>query len=232
MYLCASYLQKNVSPKIKTMAKEENIDEVEKKSKMIQITGRVSQAVKDEFYELQESGGYETFCLFMEALLERYKNPLKINKDNVAKIEDLKSQLADAEKKISEGDSYVLKLEEDINSLKKEKDATSLDYNQAMALIEQLQREKSDLETTAKEYNTLKTEVSGCISVPVSELDMKCLQFMAERECRIRKRNDITPAKFFGYAVQEMLIKGNKFAIDSIPDAVIAKFKQEIANGQ
>ena len=226
------FTKKNVSPKIKTMAKEENIDEVEKKSKMIQITGRVSQSVKDEFYELQESGGYETFCLFMEALLERYKNPLKINKDNVAKIAELQEKLKSKDDKIEELEIFK---DNSIHGLEKQtQDIEELraEYNQAMARIEQLQHEKSDLETMAKEYNTLKTEVSGCISVPVSELDMKCLQFMAERECRIRKRNDITPAKFFGYAVQEMLIKGNKFAIDSIPDAVIAKFKQEIANGQ
>ena len=214
------------------MAKEENIDEVEKKSKMIQITGRVSQSVKDEFYELQESGGYETFCLFMEALLERYKNPLKINKDNVAKIAELQRKVEELTSKIKEKEDDNAAACETVNEERSKFEDLSAEYNQAMARIEQLQREKSDLETMAKEYNTLKTEVSGCISVPVSELDMKCLQFMAERECRIRKRNDITPAKFFGYAVQEMLIKGNKFAIDSIPDAVIAKFKQEIANGQ
>lgn len=214
------------------MAKEENIDEVEKKSKMIQITGRVSQSVKDEFYELQESGGYETFCLFMEALLERYRNPLKINKDNVAKIAELQRKVEELTSKIKEKEADNAAACESVNEERAKFEELRAEYNQAMARIDQLEREKSSLAETANDYDTLKKEIDGCISVPVSELDMKCLQFMAERECRIRKRNDITPAKFFSYAVQVMLIKGDKFAIDSIPNAVIAKFKQEIANGQ
>jgi hypothetical protein len=56
----------------------EERENIEQKSRIVQITGRVSQSVKDEFEQLRDSGGYETFCLFMEALLERYKNPLKI----------------------------------------------------------------------------------------------------------------------------------------------------------
>ena len=214
------------------MAKEENIDEVEKKSKMIQITGRVSQAVKDEFYELQESGGYETFCLFMEALLERYKNPLKINKDNVAKISELQRTVEELESKINTMEIKEASSIDYANEFQKKFDELRAEHNAALSKIEQLERDKSTLEQTASEYDTLKTETKGCISVPVSDLDMKCLQYMAERECRIRKRNDITPAKFFMYAVKEMLINGNKFSIDSVPDAVIAKFKAEIDHGQ
>lgn len=214
------------------MSKEENMDEVEKKSKMIQITGRVSQAVKDEFYELLESGGYETFCLFLEALLERYKNPIKINKDNVAKISSLQRTVEELESKIK-----TMEIEESssidyANEFQKKFDSLRAEHNAALAKIEQLERDKSTLEQTASEYDTLKTETKGCISVPVSDLDMKCLKYMAERECRIRKRTDITPAKFFMYVVKEMLINGNKFSIDSVPDSVIAKFKKEIEDGQ
>lgn len=214
------------------MAKEENIDEVEKKTKMIQITGRVSQAVKDEFCELQESGGYETFCLFMEALLERYKNPLKINKDNVAKIAELQRKVEELTSKIKEKEDDNNAACETVNEERAKYEELRSVHNAALAKIEQLEREKSALEQTASEYDTLKTETKGCISVPVSDLDMKCLKYMAERECRIRKRTDITPAKFFMYAVKEMLINGNKFSIDSVPDSVIAKFKKETEDGQ
>lgn len=214
------------------MAKEENMDEVERKSKMIQITGRVSQSVKDEFYELQESGGYETFCLFMEALLERYKNPLKVNKDNVAKIAELQRKVSDLEEQLSIRDNEIKEYISIGDSKGHEFEELRAEHNQALARIEQLERDKSTLEQTASEYDTLKTETKGCISVPVSDLDMKCLKYMAERESRIRKRTDITPAKFFMYAVKEMLINGNKFSIDSVPDSVIAKFKKEIEDGQ
>ena len=99
-----------------------------------------------------------------------------------------------------------------------------------MSRIEELEREKSDLEQTADKYSTLRTEVDGCISVPVEPLEMKCLEYLSDRENRKRKRNDITPAKFFMFAIKEIFIEGNKFSIDSVPDSVIEKFKKEIAD--
>lgn len=214
------------------MSKEENVENIERAAKTVQITGRVSQAVKDEFEQLRESGGYETFSLFMEALLERYNNPLKVNKENVAKIAELQRtiEMLTSEIKHYEADNSAVC--ETINKERKDFEDLRAEHNNALAIIEQLRREILELKATANEYDTLKTSINGCISVPVSDLEMKCLKFMADRECRLRKRNDITPAIFFMYAVKEMLIKGNKFAIDSVPDSVIAKFKQEIANGQ
>ena len=72
----------------------------------------------------------------------------------------------------------------------------------------------------------------GHIAVPVNELDMRCLEWLADRENKRRKREDITPPVFFQFAVREMLIKGNKFAIDSVPDSVIAQFEKEIKDGK
>lgn len=213
------------------MAKEE-ISEIEKKSRVIQITGKVTQETKDLFDELKEAGAYDTFGMFMEALLERYQNPMKVNKGNEAKISELLRTIDELKSKIREKEADNAAACESVNEEREKFEELKSEHNAALARIEQLEREKSTLEQTASEYDTLKTETKGCISVPVSDLDMKCLQYMAERECRIRKRNDITPAKFFMYAVKEMLINGNKFSIDSVPDAVIAKFKAEIDHGQ
>lgn len=213
------------------MAKEE-ISEIEKKSRVIQITGKVTQETKDLFDELKEAGAYDTFGMFMEALLERYQNPMKVNKGNEAKISELQRTVEELKSKIKEKEADNAAACESVNEERGKFEELKAEHNAALAKIEQLEREKSTLEQTASEYDTLKTETKGCISVPVSDLDMKCLQYMAERECRIRKRNDITPAKFFMYAVKEMLINGNKFSIDSVPDAVIAKFKAEIDHGQ
>ena len=207
------------------MSKEENAENIERAAKTVQITGRVSQAVKDEFDQLRESGGYETFSLFMEALLERYNNPLKVNKENAAKVVELDEKIKKYENMLSDGAEKYNRMSESFNELRAE-------HNAALAKIEQLEHDNAEQRQSLNEYDTLKTSINGCISVPVSDLEMKCLKFMADRECRLRKRNDITPAIFFMYAVKEMLIKGNKFAIDSVPDSVIAKFKQEIANGQ
>lgn len=214
------------------MSKEENIENVERSAKMIQITGRVSQAVKDEFEQLRASGGYETFCLFMEALLERYNNPLKINKENAGKIADLENKVSELEQNIREKEADNAAACETINNERAEFEALKAEHNKALATIEQLKRDNAEQLNSLNEYDTLKTSIKGCISVPVDELDLKCLKYMAERECRLRKRDDITPAVFFQYAIREIFIKGNKFSIDSVPDSVIAKFKNEINNGK
>ncbi len=214
------------------MAKEENNENIEKQAKVCQLTGRVSQSVKEEFERLREDGGYETFSLFMEALLERYQNPLKVNKANAAKIADLEKTIEALKAKIQEKEADNAAACETVNEARAEFEALKAEHNAALAKIEQLQRDNADQRHTIDEYDTLKTSISGCISVPVDELDMKCLKYLAEREARLRKRDDITPAVFFMYAVREMLIKGNKFSIDSVPDNVIAKFKKEIEDGK
>lgn len=214
------------------MGKEENIESIERAAKTVQITGRVSQAVKDEFEQLREAGGYETFSLFMEALLERYNNPLKINKENAGRIADLEKQLSVAEKQISEGDSYVGELEEKLKSKESDFEQLRAEYNAALAKIEQLTRDNAAQLESLSEYDTLKKEVDGCISVPVTPLHLKCLRYLADRENRNRKRNDITPAAFYQFAIDEIFIKGNKFAIDSVPDHILRKFEEEIKNGK
>ena len=66
------------------------------------------------------------------------------------------------------------------------------------------------------------------ILVPISPLERKCLEYLTERERKNRRRTDITPPVFFMYVLSEMLIKGNKFSIDCVPDSVIAKFEKEL----
>lgn len=207
------------------MSKEENINEVERAAKTVQITGRVSQAVKDEFEQLREAGGYETFSLFMEALLERYNNPLKINKDNVATINDLEIKIKRLEGE-KEGFAKCVSEEHDkYLTLKSEFDELKQQYNKKCAELE-------SVNSKVDEYRGMEHKMDGHILVPVDELDMRCLQYLSDRENETRHREDITPAVFFQYAVREMLIKGNKFAIPSVPNSKIAQFKNEIANGQ
>ena len=207
------------------MSKEENIESIERAAKTVQITGRVSQAVKDEFEQLREAGGYETFYLFMEALLERYNNPLKINKANAGRIAEL-------EEKIKEYKADNAAACETINDERAEFEALKAEHNQALAKIEDLQRELSDNRQAIDNYDTLRKETQGCMSVPVSEMDRKCLQYLAERECRERKRTDITPPVFFQYAIREIFIKGNRFSIPSVPNHILRKFEEEIKNGK
>lgn len=203
----------------------EERENIEQKSRIVQITGRVSQSVKDEFEQLRDSGGYETFCLFMEALLERYKNPLKINKDNEKTIQGLMQQRDELQKKIKEKEADNESAFELVNEERAK-------YEELKAKYEELSKANMMQAGRLEELDGLQHKMDGHILVPVNELDMRCLEFLAARENKSRKREDITPAVFFQYAVREMLIKGNKFAIDSVPDSVIATFKKEIEHGQ
>lgn len=207
------------------MSKEENINEVERAAKTVQITGRVSQSVKDEFEQLREAGGYETFSLFMEALLERYSNPLKINKEHVTEIQQLKQTVADLQQKVKDCHADNEAACETITEERAK-------YDDLKAKYEELSKANMQQAGRLEELDGIQHKMDGHILVPVNELDMRCLVWLASRENKQRKREDITPAVFFQYAVREMLIKGNKFAIDSVPDSVIEKFKKEIAHGQ
>ena len=207
------------------MSKEENIEEFERKSKLVQISGKVSQSVKDDFDELREQGGYETFSLFMEALVERYKNPLKVNKDNLAKISNLQSQISTLNEELKKKTEELDEMDRIRGEFKEQNDSL-------LAKYKDLQESFVNQNNRLEELDGLQHKMDGHILVPVNELDMRCLEYLASREAKLRKREDITPAVFFQYAVREMLIKGNKFAIDSVPDSVIAKFKQDINNGK
>lgn len=207
------------------MSKEENINEVERAAKTVQITGRVSQAVKDEFEQLREAGGYETFSLFMEALLERYNNPLKINRDNAAKISDLQTQ-------ISKLNDELKKKSEELEETDRIRGEFKEHNDSLLAKYKDLQEKWTAQNKRIDELEGIDRKLDGHILVPVDELDMRCLQYLADRENERRHRDDITPPVFFQYAVREMLIKGNKFAIPCVPDRKIEQFKAEIANGQ
>lgn len=207
------------------MAKEENIEEIERKSKVVQISGKVSQSVKDEFDQLREAGGYETFSLFMEALLERYNNPLKINKDNAAKIGDLQTQISKLNEELKKKSEELEEMDRIRGEFKEHNDSL-------LAKYKDLQERWMAQNKRIDELEGIDRKMDGHILVPVDELDMRCLQYLADRENKVRHREDITPPVFFQYAVREMLIKGNKFSIDSVPNSKIAQFKAEIANGQ
>lgn len=207
------------------MSKEENINEVERAAKTVQITGRVSQAVKDEFDQLRDAGGYETFSLFMEALLERYNNPLKINKEYVAEIQQLKQQVTDLQQKVKDCDADHDAARETINEERAK-------YADLKAKYDELSKANMKQAGRLQELDGIQHKMDGHILVPVDELDMRCLQYLADRENERRHRDDITPPVFYQYVLREMLIKGNKFAIPSVPDRKLEQFKAEIANGQ
>lgn len=204
---------------------EKEISETERKSKVIPVSIKMTQGTKELFDDLKSSGAYDTAGMFMDALLEHYQNPLKVNKDNENEIQRLKAENARLENDINSARESLDNKGGDISKLQSDFDDLKHEYN---AKCEELESLKSKMD----EYRGIEHKMNGHILVPVDELDMRCLQYLADRENKVRHREDITPAVFFQYAVREMLIKGNKFAIDSVPNSELSKFKNEIANGQ
>lgn len=196
-----------------------------------QLTGRVTQETLAKFKEIQEAESFETFGQFVESLLMHYYDPVKVNKDNEAEIKRLKSTIEELQAKIKEKEAdngaaceSINEEREKLAKLQAAFDDLKREYNAKCAEIETLQGSVKDLEGKNRRYD-------GTIAVPVTELEMRCLQWLSDRENARRKSDDVTPEVFFAYAVSEMLIRGNKFAIESVPNRVIAQFEKEI-NGK
>ena len=184
------------------------------KEKLTPLGIKVNQNTRERFNELKEEGAFDTSGQFLDTLLERYANPLKINKENETIARESKAKIEKLTADLSTANSNCEAQVQEINRLK--------DINvQQARMIDDLNAQVAGMAANVK-------QTEGHILVPVTELDVKCLQYLAERENKHYNRKDITPATFFIYAVREMLIKGNKFSVDCVPDRVIAQFEKEI----
>lgn len=190
-----------------------------------QLSGRVTQETLEKFKEIQEAESFETFGQFVESLLMHYYDPVKINKENEAEIKRLRSNVEELNAKIKEREADNAAACDSMNEDRAKLDKLKSDYDE---LLQQYNEQGAEIERLKGENH----RYDGHIAVPVNELDMRCLEWLADRENKRRKREDITPPVFFQFAVREMLIKGNKFAIDSVPDSVIAQFEKEIKDGK
>ena len=194
-----------------------------------QLSGRVTQETLAKFKEIQEAESFETFGQFVESLLMHYYDPVKVNKENEAVIKELRSKIKELE---LENKGLNDAIDDRDSRFDSDMQKQGVAYAELQKSFDELQQQFNEQGAKLDEYRGLEHKMDGHILVPVNELDMRCLEWLAAREAKARKREDITPAVFFQYAVREMLIKGNKFAIDTVPDRVIDQFKKEISNGQ
>lgn len=146
-------------------------------------------------------------------------------KPQVEANEKAVSGLQAANQKITELEALTEAKETRIHDLEVELESLK-ETNRTLA--EQNGNLNDDLARMAAMPTTTERDEEGVIRVPVTPLDRACLQWMADRENRDRRRSDITPATFFMYAVREMLIKGNKFSIKCVPDSIVDKLKKEL----
>jgi chromosome segregation ATPase len=210
---------------------EKEVSEIEKKSRVVQFSLKVTQESKDLFKDLKDDGAYPTDGMLFDALLERYNNPLRVSRDYETKISEQQHTIEELQAKIKEKEAdngaacdTINEEREKLAKLQAAFDDLKREYNAKCAEVETLIGRVKDLEGKNRRYD-------GTIAVPVTELEMRCLQWLSDRENARRKSDDVTPEVFFAYAVSEMLIRGNKFAIESVPNRVIAQFEKEI-NGK
>ncbi|MCQ2272532.1 MAG: hypothetical protein MJZ72_07085 [Bacteroidales bacterium] len=176
---------------------------------------KVTSKTYDEFQQLRTEGQYPTAQLFMQELLERYSDPIVANKNN----DELKAKLEELQ-----AENEKLK-EANIDLAKRMDDAGQLNQQE----IERLKADITNYQQSEEHDRMEKEQTSKShILVPISPLERKCLEYLTERERKNRRRTDITPPVFFMYVLSEMLIKGNKFSINCVPDSVIAKFEKEL----
>lgn len=190
-----------------------------------QLTGRVTQETLAKFKEIQEAESFETFGQFVESLLMHYYDPVKVNKENEAEINRLKAKIKEKEADNAAACESINEEREKLANLQSAFDDLKQQFNAKCAENEELTNRLRDKEGQIRRYD-------GTIAVPVTKLEMRCLEWLSDRENRRRGSDDVTPSIFFQYAVSEMLIRGNKFSIDCVPNSVIAQFEKEIRNGQ
>ena len=202
------------------------MEEIKKKS--TDTTIKISRATKEKWDEIYNDSGFANQSMFMDELLERYYYPIKENKDLAEKINDLK----DKDQQIRELTQKYHQLQQELEEAKNNSESQAQEIDRLKDVNVQQAKMIDELNNNVAlmKDNIKKTE--GHILVPVTKLDMLCLEYLADRENKHYNRKDITPDIFFMYAVREMLIKGNKFAIDSVPDSVIEKFKKQIKDGE
>ena len=190
---------------------------------------KVNQATIDRWKELKNDGAFETAGQFMDVLLERYANPLKVNKQNEELVRQYKETISKQQAEIEKLTADLKAISSDYEKMAQTAADNSVKMADMQSLLdntsEALKNEKLTNSQNASRYN-------GCLAVPVEPLDLMCLQYLADRENKQRKRDDITPEAFFMYCVREMLIKGNKFSINCVPDSVIEKFKKQLKEKQ
>lgn len=163
----------------------------------------ISKILSDDFQSANQ---------MLEVLVERYNNPKAIDINNEKRIKELEKQ---AEKLL-------------------------FDLRETQKQIDVLNKGNADLETSIGTLQTHNSELQNQLEVAESEkknaliiktdaVKLKILQWIADRESKARNK-EIPVELMVMFIIDEIMIKGNKFAFDSVPDSIIAKIKKEVAN--
>jgi hypothetical protein len=178
-----------------------------KSEKLTTLSVRVNAVTKDRFKEIMEDGAFETAGQLMDVLLERYSNPIKINRDNEEKIKKLTFE----NEKIKDLDTAYNKLLEEKSKL----------LNQVKELQDRAEEAEKD---SSKKYLIQDDEYI----LHIDKLNMLVLEEVAKREGK-RRDQEWTVDDIINYFVEKRFIYGELNGdLKSLPDSTISKLKGQI----
>lgn len=178
--------------------------------KLVTLGIKVNQATKERFDELKTDGAFDTNGQFIECLLERFANPLKVNKDNEVRIKDLEREAGEKDKMINDCKVDIDTLAEENSKLK--------------ALLEKSER---DLTVALEESGKKIQLAAGQHIISIEPLNWKLLKFVAERESK-KRNQEWTIDDVINYFVHFRFEKGSLNGdLDSVPDSVVKRFIME-----
>jgi len=127
-------------------------------------------------------------------------------------VESLKETAAKYPSKIDFANDIIVRL-----------NADAADDSEKDNIIQSLTQQIEALENRVNQQN------SDYLLVPVTPFRRKCLNYLLERERKyLGVGEELNEATVYNYILDEILIKGNKFSIKSIPDSKIEQFKSEV----
>ena len=182
------------------------MSEIDEKKGMQQFTCKLKPETKDALGQLINSGDFNTANQMMETLIEAYNFPKKANEKNANELQELTEKYD-----LLNGIHTQL-----IEEFKQYKANNTSNSATIADLQQQLEAAKSNIPS------------DGSLIVPVTSLQLALLRWVCQRENKKHNRNDITPSLLLLYIFDVMLLEGDKFAVNSVPDRVISELKQRL----
>lgn len=182
-----------------------------KKIAMETWSAKVMPETKQNLANIIEND-FQSANQMLEVLIERYNNPKSIDKGNEELIKSLK-------KDVENLNNELLKMNEAYQSNRNE-------LSEADKLLKETMTENQSL---INQLEAFETDLTDMIVIPTDALKRSILEWIAQRETKRYKR-EISVETLVLFALDELLIKGNKYAFDSVPDSVIDKLKKEFQN--
>jgi DNA mismatch repair ATPase MutS len=178
------------------------MNSIEGKGKKETVSFRLSSDLRERLSEIKSDFGTQEEMI--EELMNCYCLPNSVNKENVSKIEELIN--------------LNNKLSEELDILRS-KEQSSKEF---------LLSAENKIETLTKINKELTDELHkhiNCICVPTNEYYDHIWDYLCKRDSK-RYNLKLEPNMYIRFVVDKILIEGNKFAFDSVPNSVIKEAKK------